>query len=130
MKIRSFISVFFLALLMVSSRDFADWAKLPKAIEHYVQHSSEEGMSFAAFFKIHYLDDVLIDEDYAQDMELPFKSDSGSLQSVFSSCLVPTSHTTSLLESDEMSAASKTTYFPPSTPDSYLGTIWQPPKQV
>lgn len=130
MKIRSFISVFFLALLMVSSRDFADWAKLPKAIEHFVQHNSEEEMSFSAFFKMHYLDDIRIDEDFAEDMELPFKSDSGSLQSVLSSCLVPTNQTASLWESDEMNTASKTTYFPPSTPDSYLGTIWQPPKQV
>jgi hypothetical protein len=115
---------------MVSSRDFSDWLKLPKAIEHFVQHNSEEGMSFSAFFKMHYLDDIRIDEDYSQDMELPFKSDFGSLQSVLSSCLVPTNQTTSLWELEDMYTASFAFYFPISTPDSYLGTIWQPPKQA
>jgi hypothetical protein len=31
-------------------------------------------MTFRAFFKMHYLDPQPFDDDYAQDMQLPFKS--------------------------------------------------------
>ena len=31
-------------------------------------------MNFRAFFKMHYLDPQPFDDDYAQDMQLPFKS--------------------------------------------------------
>jgi hypothetical protein len=130
MKFRFFISIFFLCLLMISSRDFSDWLKLPKAIEHFAHHNQEENLSFAAFFKMHYLDDVKVDEDYEQDMELPFKSDSGSLQSLLSSVLIPSNGAYFFEENMDEFLSSDSRYFSPAIPDSYLGAIWQPPKKA
>lgn len=49
--------------------------KIPKLIEHYVAHQQvNANISVAAFLKIHYLDQQAADEDYDEDMKLPFKT--------------------------------------------------------
>ena len=49
--------------------------KIPNLVEHYVFHKiTNSGTSLFSFIKMHYLDAQVLDEDYHQDMKLPFKT--------------------------------------------------------
>ncbi|MBK7808626.1 MAG: hypothetical protein IPJ51_20415 [Saprospiraceae bacterium] len=42
---------------------------------HYAQHLEEDStMTVAQFFDMHYMHGIVFDEDYEQDMQLPFKT--------------------------------------------------------
>lgn len=48
--------------------------RLPLLVKHYLQHKAESpGITMYAFFKMHYIDPQPFDDDYQQDMQLPFK---------------------------------------------------------
>ncbi len=102
--------------------------KLPLLIEHYLEHKEQKSdLSFWTFLKVHYADNIVIDEDHSQDMKLPFKSDDGciniSLTAVIAS---PLSDLTLKLYFSETK-----TFFPYKEsflPSSFLSNIWQPPK--
>ena len=50
-------------------------AKFPNLIGHFILHQkTNHTISLYAFFKMHYLDEQLIDNDYNDDMSLPFKT--------------------------------------------------------
>src|SRR5690606_22129474 len=49
--------------------------KLPLLVQHYIKHISEHPeMSVREFISMHYLEGIIMDEDYDQDMQLPFKA--------------------------------------------------------
>lgn len=49
--------------------------KLPLLVTHYVKHKKESPyITLGSFFKMHYVDPQPFDADYAQDMQLPFKT--------------------------------------------------------
>lgn len=49
--------------------------KVPLFVKHYMIHKGEnDQLSIADFIKIHYLDPLVIDDDFDQDMQLPFKT--------------------------------------------------------
>jgi hypothetical protein len=49
--------------------------KLPLLVTHYVRHKQESPyITLGSFFKMHYIDKQPFDADYAQDMQLPFKT--------------------------------------------------------
>lgn len=48
--------------------------KFPALFFHYYQHVKENpDMTISEFFDIHYAHGIVFDEDYEQDMKLPFK---------------------------------------------------------
>lgn len=48
--------------------------KAPLLVEHYIVHKANDpNTTLYSFFKMHYLDKTVIDEDYQKDMNLPFK---------------------------------------------------------
>lgn len=48
---------------------------MPALINHYIQHKDQNAhITLLQFLKIHYLDKQEVDEDYAEDMQLPFKT--------------------------------------------------------
>jgi hypothetical protein len=68
-------AIFFLSLYLFSSTEFKQLIKLPLLFEHYKEHKAIDGnISFLQFLRIHYHDATVIDDDYARDMQLPFKS--------------------------------------------------------
>lgn len=96
--------------------------------EHFAEHKNHDsGLSFMKFLKIHYDSKTLVDEDYDQDMKLPFKSDEGciniNLTAVISSPL-------SDLDLDPHVKETQTffSYKESFLPSSFLSSIWQPPK--
>ncbi len=69
------ISILVLAVYLFGATDAYQLLKLPLFVHHFITHHEENpDLSLAGFIKIHYLDPVVVDDDYAQDMQLPFKT--------------------------------------------------------
>lgn len=114
-------------MYLFQSTELHQFVKLPDFVRHYQEHREEDpGMSFFTFLDIHYGHGNVLDDDYQEDMKLPFKtchSDFTSWQVVsnypeFSFQLydaIPQSST--LLTRQENAEL-----------NAYLDTIWQPPR--
>lgn len=49
--------------------------KLPLLVSHFIKHKEENShITLGSFLKMHYVDPQPLDADYAQDMQLPFKT--------------------------------------------------------
>lgn len=103
-------------------------AKLPNLLEHYISHKAlNEEMSIFAFFKMHYVDEQIVDSDYLEDMKLPFKTH--DLTSSLITINIPPEKASINLQhhlmfvdySNNFSYSEK--YFP-----SVFQKIWEPPK--
>ena len=54
--------------------------KLPILVQHFFQHKQEDKhLSFWAFLNMHYAEKTVIDADYQQDMQLPFKTNDADI---------------------------------------------------
>lgn len=75
-NLRKFLSIFLLSLYIFGATDAYQLLKIPLFIQHYKCHKSQNPeLTIAGFFQIHYNDGPLvIDEDFQQDMQLPFKT--------------------------------------------------------
>lgn len=75
------IARFLLMVCIFSFTPLREMVKLPVLVVHYFHHRAEDSsMSIAEFFDMHYLQGIIYDEDYTQDMQLPFKTmDTGSM---------------------------------------------------
>lgn len=70
-KIARYLLIFFLA----QSTQLGEVFKAPLLIVHFFQHKRlYPGTTVYGFIKMHYIDKTVIDADYAQDMQLPFKA--------------------------------------------------------
>ncbi len=69
------LAVFLLVVYMFGSTDAYQLLKLPLLVGHYVKHKKESPyITPGSFFKMHYIDPQPFDDDYRQDMQLPFKT--------------------------------------------------------
>lgn len=74
------VAIFFFCLYLLGTTEAHQLLKLPLLVEHYFKHKAENSnTSLLGFLKMHYADPIVFDEDYAQDMQLPFKSHSEEL---------------------------------------------------
>ena len=113
---------------LTSSCEVRQIAKIPKLIEHFISHKAEnKEISIFAFLKMHYLDEQIVDEDYAEDMKLPFKTHDFS-SSLITLNIPPEKPTLNIQfqsvyvdYSPNFSYSEK--YFP-----SVFQKIWEPPK--
>lgn len=64
-----------LILYLFSFTSLREIVKIPVLVDHYFHHLGEHpDMSLKEFFTMHYLHGIIVDEDFEQDMQLPFKS--------------------------------------------------------
>ncbi|MDB4919126.1 hypothetical protein [Mucilaginibacter sp.] len=69
------IARLFLLIFLMQMTQLGEFARLPLLVQHYVQHKHlHPETTIYSFFKMHYLDKTVIDADYDQDMQLPFKT--------------------------------------------------------
>jgi hypothetical protein len=69
------IARLFLLIFLMQMTPMGEFARLPLLVQHYVQHKHlHPETTIYGFFKMHYLDKTIVDADYAQDMQLPFKT--------------------------------------------------------
>lgn len=74
---RPAIATFLLIVFLLSSTQFNQLLKLPKLVEHYLEHKSEnKTLSVWQFLYLHYGQGEVHDKDYEEDMKLPFKTQS------------------------------------------------------
>lgn len=49
--------------------------KIPKLVAHFYEHYQENpGLTLKDFLAMHYSDGMIIDDDWQEDMQLPFKT--------------------------------------------------------
>ena len=69
------LAILAFSVYLLGATDAYQLLKLPLFIKHFVIHQKEDAsLSLAGFIKIHYLDPLVIDDDFDQDMQLPFKT--------------------------------------------------------
>jgi hypothetical protein len=72
-----------MALYVCASTEAYQLLKLPALIDHFIQHCGEESeTTLLGFLDEHYSGEVVYDDDWQQDMELPFKTCSFSPVSI------------------------------------------------
>ena len=116
-----------LAIVLCAGTPLGELVKLPLLVSHMISHLEEDPqMSLVGFFHMHYNQGIVLDEDFQQDMQLPFKTSQGTISFVWgdiqsidfpawsASAAVGKRHQLSLAETD--------------LPSSYLSHIWQPPR--
>ncbi|MEC5144755.1 hypothetical protein [Chitinophaga sp. 212800010-3] len=68
-------AIVLLALYFLGTTEAGQILKLPLLVEHYVKHKADDpNITIFSFLKMHYTGPVVYDADYAQDMQLPFKT--------------------------------------------------------
>lgn len=68
------IAKFLIAIYLFSFTPLKELNRVPLLFLHYQQHLEEDSsMTIAEFFDMHYMHGIVFDEDYEQDMQLPFK---------------------------------------------------------
>lgn len=67
--------IFAITVYFFGATDAYQLLKLPLFIKHYVKHIAEDpNTTLGSFIKMHYEGEIVFDEDYQQDMQLPFKT--------------------------------------------------------
>lgn len=74
MFMKRFILIFLIFSYSFSSTQAYQLLKLPVLVEHYISHKKSSEMTFWEFIKIHYLQEMKKDADFAKDQKLPFKT--------------------------------------------------------
>lgn len=69
------ITILLFCIYTFGATDACQLLKLPLLVSHYIKHKKENPQTtVAGFLKMHYIDPQPMNEDYAQDMRLPFKT--------------------------------------------------------
>ena len=101
--------------------------KMGNLVQHFMAHKSHNSeMSVFDFVDIHYLQETKIDEDFAEDMSLPFKSSDNVPTLLVSK---PTSngiHVETI--TFEIDSSSLNAYEDRCEYSATLQSIWQPPR--
>lgn len=124
------IAILFFSIYLCSTTEAHELLKIPIVFQHFLEHQAEnQGISVAAFLKMHYLQGDVKDKDYARDMQLPFKT-AGEF---FSSSITPfvpviaQIHVPYLIEPNAIVWAIDQ---PDLVYSAYQVNIWQPPKYM
>ncbi|WP_153797136.1 hypothetical protein [Foetidibacter luteolus] len=72
---KKWAAIFLFAVYVFGATDAYQLLKLPLFVKHFVKHRHEQpGISLTDFIKEHYTGEIVIDDDFKQDMQLPFKT--------------------------------------------------------
>jgi len=129
---RKLLALFFLSVYLISTTELAQLLKSPVLVVHYLEHKGHDGtLSFTQFLMHHYkgnhLEDHPHNDDYAQDVKLPFMVHNP----VLSFCFIPV---------NPLRLDAPKTKVPIGThlnirlvddtliDSNYQSSIWQPPK--
>jgi len=126
--LKKVISIFFLAVYLLSTTQLSELLKLPMLVQHYIEHKEEnKDLSFLGFIEIHYSHGSPKDADYDKDMKLPFKSISYSNISLVSFCTpIPNfKHNLVIFVKNNKLHFSDYSF---TYTSAFLSAIWQPPK--
>ena len=114
--------------ISVQLQRHTNYLKLPVIFQHFIEHQSEDkNITIFQFLKIHYGQDDVQDDDYARDMQLPFKT-AGEFFASSVTAFVPLnsiivlSYPTTISDNQWKGHGSLKFH------SNYQVNIWQPPK--
>ncbi|MGL2963734.1 hypothetical protein ACSVH2_07955 [Flavobacterium sp. RSB2_4_14] len=126
--IKRSLALAFLLLYLFSTTEFHELLRLPAVFEHFDSHKKETPtISLWEFLCIHYAHGEVQDDDYDNDMKLPFKTHDGCNSQNFVS-LIPEQKYSLAKINPSISRKHTHKYQAEFTISIYLNTIWQPPK--
>jgi hypothetical protein len=124
--LKRFSAILFLSLMLFTQTELHQILKLPILVQHYFEHKAEnKNITLAGFIVLHYFSGNPVDDDYARDMQLPFKT-SDCLQ-VITSIVIPEQ----IVISNEPFLVSANPYFKVQNdwiPSNYMADIFRPPQ--
>lgn len=72
--VKKFAAFFLVSLYMLSFSEIHQFLKLPELVQHFIQHRQQEpGTTLLSFLELHYVHQYIVDDDYQQDRQLPFR---------------------------------------------------------
>lgn len=88
---RKALVIFLMSLYLLGATEAYQLLKMPFLFEHYKTHQQiSANLSFSAFIDMHYFTTTSYDNDYQQDMQLPFKTSNRTISLLnFVSLFVP-----------------------------------------
>lgn len=93
-----------MGLYMFSFVEFHQFLRIPALIQHFVEHRQQDpSISFMAFLKLHYAGQIVVDDDYQRDNELPFREADCCIATVAISCECPAGHIEIARNTEEIS---------------------------
>lgn len=124
---RRFTALFFLVVYLFANTELHEFVKLGAFATHFIEHQKEDkDLTLLGFIKIHYFSGNVIDEDYQQDMKLPFKTiDCGNFIPTHT---IPVPACFSLMAVSLIAPTRLPLYDQSALPSSHFADIWQPPK--
>ena len=125
------LAICFLTIYIASATEISQLLRFPLLIEHYFEHKAKiPTMSVADFLKVHYNGDHLQnhphDDDYDKDQRLPFMMHATWYNAVFVCPQIVKIEidNRSLPEKDDNTPVRNDQF----VDDTFLHSIWQPPK--
>ncbi len=101
--------------------------KIGYLVEHYLEHKNASNLNLLEFIDLHYVQPTVVDDDYAEDMKLPFKSHNEckvQVTPIDKIELVSYCIETPYIETKNQPSQ----YRSPLLGDQYLNEIFQPPR--
>jgi hypothetical protein len=73
--VKKAVVLFLMSLYLLGATEAYQLLKLPFLFAHYKTHQQiDKGICFSRFIEMHYFDNTKYDNDYQEDMRLPFKT--------------------------------------------------------
>ncbi len=124
---KSSFAILLLSIYLITATQLNQLLKLPKLVEHYFEHKAlNSNLSLSQFFSIHYTHGDVMDDDYEEDMKLPFKTQS-ICYTISILEKIPTIEFQVLIQEFEVQK-SVSFYSHNFTTASNLDNIWRPPQ--
>jgi hypothetical protein len=124
------ISIYFLAIYLLSATPLHELLKLPMLVQHFMEHKAENSqISFCEFLEMHYAAHSTHDADHKHDGKLPFKSCHCAHHAVVLHCTL--AFLPNLCNSERVYPTEKKqriSRYRSAFSCASLGAIWQPPK--
>ncbi|HRI01052.1 MAG TPA: hypothetical protein PK006_08370 [Saprospiraceae bacterium] len=119
-----------MSIYLMGATPLVQLFKIPQLIQHYNKHLAEDqDLTLKEFLVLHYFNENPFDDDYNEDMKLPFKQ----IESSFNFTLYVNT-TTQLGEffNPKIPEQNQSQYVLSSfvISNTYLNSIWQPPRQA
>jgi hypothetical protein len=126
--VRRFLTILLFGLYLASATETYQLLKMPLLVQHFIKHKADNPeTTLFAFLEMHYAQPQTYDDDWQQDMQLPFKVHDVEFHSLPVICVHEQTPDTRaperLLPAHEPSMLSMVGYS-----SRYPGKIFQPPR--
>lgn len=123
--VRKYIVILLMSIHLLTSTELHQLLKLHEFVSHYFEHQTQNPeLNLLEFIQLHYFSGNVHDEDYAEDMKLPFKQTCIEHTLVY----IPIIHQVTIAEHTEIPLKKPMFYQEDKQFTAYLSDIWNPPR--